>query len=150
MRTPSAAQRPSRRAIGRSTALVVLALWLAGCGATDLIPEPATPLPTTDEHPAAGWGWHVSARDRRDAVGQLFEFVCPADGGLSDIWGTDVYTDDSSICTAAVHVGLIRREAGGRVTILIRPGLDQYRGSIRNGIVSAPYGPWDGSFVFVS
>ena len=147
------ARRPDRRAIRHVAACVLLAGVagsLAGCAPTGLLPEAATPLPTTDEHPAAGWGWHVSPRDRRSAVGQLFEYVCPPDGGLSDIWGTDVYTDDSSICTAAVHVGLILRETGGRVTILIRPGLDHYRGSIRNGIVSTDYGPWAGSFVFVS
>jgi len=132
------------------TLLAVVTTSVAACGVADLIPAAPTPLPTTDEHPAAGWGWHVSPRDRRGALGQLFDYVCPPDGGLSDIWGTDVYTDDSSICTAAVHVGLIKRETGGRVTIIIRPGLDHYRGSIRNGIVSTGYGPWDGSFVFVS
>ena len=39
-----------------------------------------------------------------------YEYTCPKYGAKYGIWGTDVYTDDSSICTAAVHVGLIKRE----------------------------------------
>ena len=66
------------------------------------------------------------------------------------IWGTDTYTDDSSVCTAAVHSGAISLAAGGTVTIEIRPGLDAYRSSTRNGITSVPYGSWHGSFVFVT
>jgi len=134
--------------LGIAVALAaVTATALGGCQITELVT--ATPLPTTDESPALGWGWHVSAADRRGANGRIFEYVCPPDGGLSDIWGTDVYTDDSSICTAAVHSGLLRRETGGRVRILVQPGREQYEGSTRNGIVSADYGHWDGSFVFI-
>jgi polar amino acid transport system substrate-binding protein len=60
-----------------------------------------------------------------------------------------VYTSDSSVCTAAVHVGLITLVQGGTATIEIRPGQDSYTGSDRNGIHSAQYGPWDASYVFV-
>jgi hypothetical protein len=65
------------------------------------------------------------------------------------VWGTDVYTDDSSVCTAAVHVGKITIDAGGPVEIEIRPGQDSYQGSQRNGITTLGYPRWDGSFVFV-
>ena len=65
------------------------------------------------------------------------------------MWGTDVYTDDSSICTAAVSAGLITFQAGGSVTIEIRQGQSSYAGSTRNGVTSKGYGSWNGSFVFV-
>ena len=68
---------------------------------------------------------------------------------LRQLYGTDVYTDDSSICTAAVHAGLISFQAGGSVTIEIRQGQSSYAGSARNGVTSKGYGSWNGSFVFV-
>jgi hypothetical protein len=64
------------------------------------------------------------------------------------VWGTDVYTDDSSVCTAAVHAGLITLAGGGTVTAEIRPGQSSYKGSTRNGITSSPYASWLGSFIF--
>ena len=72
---------------------------------------------------------------------------CPADCGSNSVWGTDVYTDDSSICTAAVHAGEISLE-GGIVRIELRDGQTSYEASERNGIESSSYGNWGGSFVF--
>jgi len=65
------------------------------------------------------------------------------------VWGTDVYTDDSSVCTSAVHAGLITLASGGSVTIEMRPGQTSYEGSTRNGIISSPYGSWGGSYVLL-
>ena len=96
-----------------------------------------------------GVGWHLNAVAFRPYVGARFAYGCPADGTLGTVWGTDVYTDDSSVCTAGVHAGLISRAAGGTVTIEIRPGQDSYRGSSRNGVASRDYGQWGGSFVVV-
>lgn len=90
--------------------------------------------------------------------------ACPADFSRSDapltcaceewrpgrIWGTDVYTNDSHICTAAVHAGLIDPGEGGVVTLEPRPGQDAYAGSERHGVRSRRYGRWGGAFAFVS
>lgn len=65
------------------------------------------------------------------------------------MWGTDVYTNDSSVCTAAVHAGLIDFEAGGVVVIEMRPGESSYIGTTANGVTTQSYGSWGGSFVFV-
>ena len=54
---------------------------------------------------------------------------CGKTEGGADVWGTDVYTDDSSICTAAVHAGLIEADDGGEVTFELAPGRDEYTGS---------------------
>jgi hypothetical protein len=73
----------------------------------------------------------------------------------NNVWGTATYTDDSSVCAAAVNYGLITIEAGGTVTIEIRPGLtckpdlNCYEASNRNGTTTQSYGPWSGSFVFI-
>jgi len=64
------------------------------------------------------------------------------------VWGTEVYTDDSRICRAAVHAGVIGNR-GGVVTLDMRRGRSSYDGSRRNGVRSRNYGRWQGSFVFV-
>ncbi|WP_394353317.1 LCCL domain-containing protein [Spirosoma aureum] len=39
--------------------------------------------------------------------------------------------------------------AGRTVKVEIRPGLESYNGSSRNGVNSENYSGWSGSFVFV-
>ncbi|MFN2384414.1 MAG: LCCL domain-containing protein, partial [Gemmatimonadota bacterium] len=92
--------------------------------------------------------WATNAADHRGKVGQRFSYACPSGGGGGSVWGTDVYTDDTSVCTAAVHAGLITFASGGTVTVEIRPGQSSYTGSLRNGVQSANYGTWGGSYVF--
>ncbi|NMC62318.1 MAG: hypothetical protein GYA55_04050 [SAR324 cluster bacterium] len=93
--------------------------------------------------------WSMSAYPVYTLIDQQFTFICPSGGVANSIWGTDIYTYDSSICTAAVHVGLISLQNGGEVTIRIRPGQSSYIASTRHGITSSSYGPWSGSFIFV-
>ena len=94
--------------------------------------------------------WRFSPGQYRDRNGQRYTFQCLPNGEPASVLGTDIYTDDSSICTAAIHEGLISIASGGVVTIEIRPGQDAYIGSERNGIKSLDFkGRWSGSFVFV-
>ncbi|WP_447974817.1 LCCL domain-containing protein [Nitrospira sp. Kam-Ns4a] len=93
--------------------------------------------------------WETNAVALRGQNGQQFSFACPQNGTAHSVWGTDVYTDDSSICTAAVHAGRITVAAGGTVTIEILPGQPASMGTGRNGVVSGPSGPWVGSYVVV-
>jgi hypothetical protein len=94
--------------------------------------------------------WSTQADNLRGRNNQRFLFDCPARGTVSTrLWGTDLYTDDSSICTAAAHFGLITAASGGKVVIEIRPGASSYRGSTRAGIKSNSYGGWHGSFVLL-
>jgi hypothetical protein len=76
------------------------------------------------------------------------ECGCPATGGGGSVWGTDFYTDDSSLCHAAVHAGAIPA-TGGTIHARAMPGRDYYTGSRRNGITSADYGQWSRSVVYV-
>jgi len=67
---------------------------------------------------------------------ERFAFDCPAAGAAARLWGIDLYTDDSSLCSAAVHAGEITLAAGGRITIEMRPGESRYFAITRNGISS--------------
>jgi hypothetical protein len=62
------------------------------------------------------------------------------------VWGTDVYTDDSSLAAAAVHSGLLKRAERGLIRVTIERGRDSYSGSPRNGVTSLNYGAHQGSY----
>ncbi len=80
--------------------------------------------------------------------GETVQCLCEAEATQrGSIWGTDIYTTDSSVCRAALHAGVITRR-GGPVTITARPGEPRYLGVTRNGVVSSNYGPYRSSFVF--
>ena len=55
------------------------------------------------------------------------------------VWGTDVYTDDSSVCLAALHAGVVGN-GGGTITVLRGEGRQLYIGSTRSGIASHDFG----------
>ena len=92
--------------------------------------------------------WTTNATEYRGSLGQPVSVRCPPGGTQRSVWGTDIYTDDSSVCAAGVHAGRISLAEGGVVTFDMRPGLGEYAGSARNGITSAGFGPWQWSFVF--
>jgi len=68
----------------------------------------------------------------------------------SRVYGTDTYTDDSDICTSAVHAGVVSRVQGGLVAYQMLPGISSYTASLRNGVQSRSYGSWSGSLRFTS
>jgi hypothetical protein len=72
---------------------------------------------------------------------------CPWPGG--QIWGTGVYTADSSICRAAIHMGLIDpNHPDGDVTVKSAPGCTTYASTEGPGVTSMAYGKFDASFYF--
>jgi hypothetical protein len=89
--------------------------------------------------------WGTTAVRHRAAKGHTFDFLCPPSGSFSSLWGTDLYTDDSSICTAAVHTGMITT-VGGVVTVEIAAGQERYEASTNNGVTSNSYGAWRASY----
>jgi hypothetical protein len=91
--------------------------------------------------------WGTQSNQLKLSPGKSLTVTCPAKGQMSSrLWGTDIYTDDSSICTAAVHAGLINAASGGTVQVEGLAGQPGYRGSQRNGVGSRDYGGWTGSF----
>lgn len=73
---------------------------------------------------------------------------CPAEGvdlSSGTVWGTDIYTDDSAVCVAAVHAGAITTD-GGVIRVTMLEGQESYTGSERNGVTTQDYDSWGGSF----
>jgi hypothetical protein len=91
--------------------------------------------------------WETNATGFKNDVGMIYKFQCPESGTEHTIWGNDIYTTDSSICTAAVHAGVISLAEGGTVTLEYRPGRLTYGSTTRNGIKSSTFGQYDRSFV---
>jgi hypothetical protein len=56
------------------------------------------------------------------------------------LWGTDIYSGDSTIAAAAVHAGLLKAGESDflRVTVVTPP--EKFIGSVRNGVTSTEYG----------
>ena len=117
------------------------AVLLAG-----LLLAAATPLRAQQNQLLAEWGRNVT--EFRGQVGRRITLVCPPNGQVGAVWGTDVYTDDSPVCPAAVHAGVITPSSGGIVTIVIEPAAASYAASTRNGVASQPFGQWQGGFSF--
>ena len=68
-------------------------------------------------------------------------------GSLSGtVYGTNSYTDDSSIGTAAVHVGLLKDGEAGFVMVTLEGGKSAYEASTYNGVTTYSYGSWSGGF----
>jgi hypothetical protein len=83
----------------------------------------------------------------RDRVGMSFSFeVVGFVHGT--VWGSDVYTVDSSLATAAVHAGLLKDGERGVVRVTILGGAPGYESTSRNGVSTQGWGPWQGSFRF--
>jgi hypothetical protein len=81
----------------------------------------------------------------RDLVGH--SITLPVVGTTSgSVWGSDVYTDDSSVAAAAVHAGALSVGEFGFVKVTLMPGQSRYEGSMRNGVTSQTYEIFDGSF----
>lgn len=124
----------------------IVSLILVVSGTLLLMAAPAVAQPSAGD-------WGKNAVRHRGKNGSHFTYRCPARSpvplNVFPVWGDGVYTDNSVVCLAAVHSGRITYETGGTVTIEIGPGRDSYEGSTRNGIKSASWGAWPGSFFFV-
>jgi hypothetical protein len=76
-------------------------------------------------------------------------FVCPK-GCSTDptlIYGSGLYTDNSSICKAAVHAGVISDLTGGIFELKVEPGSKNYIGSSTHNVETLDYpDKWDRSF----
>ena len=57
-------------------------------------------------------GWTATARFYRGADGTRYLTICPAGGTVARVWGSGPYTDDSYVCAAGVHAGVITSLGG--------------------------------------
>lgn len=139
------------------TGVVALGGLAAGCSSGDKAvvestSDATTGSSSTNAPPSTGTtsggdaGWQQTAVANRGQNGKTFTVSCPPGGTEGPVWGAVTYTDDSSICTAAVQSGLITFTKGGTVTYKIGPGQDSYDAGTGNGVTSQSYASWDGSF----
>lgn len=117
--------------------------WQGSFTLPDAAPGAVTPTVGTDS-------WTQTATASRGKNGTAVTIKCSPNGTLGSVWGSGPYTDDSSICTAAVHAGLITPATGGTVVITIAAGADAYQGTTANGVTTSDYGTFAGSFTFPS
>jgi len=98
--------------------------------------------------PLIDWQTSPLDLDLRGMIGKSYLFRCPSGKPApAALTGSGVYTDASSICTAAAHAGAIDAQHGGMVKIQILPGQPGYHGSMQNFVRSSDYAhPWSGSF----
>jgi Ca2+-binding EF-hand superfamily protein len=81
-------------------------------------------------------------------VGQVFAFtVTGAANGA--VWGSDVYTADSTLARAAVHAGVLAVGQTGTVRVRIVAPLASFTGSTANGVTTRPYGTFPGAYQIV-
>lgn len=71
-------------------------------------------------------------------AGRMLLFDVQASAGKS-IFGTEIYTHDSHLATAAVHAGVLKSGERGLVKVTILPAQDRFPGSGRNGVVSSSW-----------
>jgi hypothetical protein len=66
------------------------------------------------------------------------------------LWGTDVYTLDSTLALAAVHTGILKPGQTGIVKVKVLGPQGAFTGSDRNGVQSMAYGFFNGAYQFDS
>ncbi len=82
-------------------------------------------------------------------VGRKLVFICPAITAPSEnVWGEDVYSVDSAICTAAIHARVLQFGQAGRVDIVMGPSVQPLIGSDRNGVKTQGYPNHYDTFTF--
>ena len=145
---------PAKTRTAAWTFVFVGALALVGVGVylrSRSVPQPPR---AADQHAATppplvmDIAWDASASSFRGWLGEPLFFRCPPHGVPASVWGSGVYTDDSSICSAAIHAGRATLEGGGTFAIAILPGQSSYEPSTQNDFSTTQRGSWPGSFRF--
>jgi hypothetical protein len=74
-------------------------------------------------------------------IGETYYFRVRGDND-GPVWGTDVYTGDSSLAAAALHAGAVKAGVQAVVRVNVVAPLRAYSGSSRNGVTSSSFGPY--------
>jgi LCCL domain len=119
-------------------------------GGGDAPTDPVDDPTVIDPQPAESISWTTTAANRATLLDQDFTYSCPTNGRVGSVTGTDTYRTDSSICSAAVHTGLINTIQGGIVRIRILPSTDYFVDTTRNGVSSSASGLFRPSFTFIN
>jgi hypothetical protein len=97
----------------------------------------------------ADWSSTPKNLRQESALKQEFRVFCPAATTLYTVYGSNPYTSNSSICTAALHSGMFVQGTAVYVSYRIAPGYQSYPGSTNWGVTTFPWGQWNSSFVIL-
>jgi len=98
--------------------------------------------PMSPDNPMADPGYLTAYRGQHGKV--LYIEVVGKKGG--SVYGTGIYTDDSTIASAAIHQGILKEGEKKVLKVTILEGQNSYKGSTQNDITSSEYGSWSGSY----
>lgn len=91
-----------------------------------------------------------SLYDSTYSIGETYYFVADGSKNTGTLWGTYIYTSDSSVTSAALQLGLL---SGSNDSKIIRvkklAGQSTYNAATMNGITSRSYPSYSSSFVFL-
>src|SRR5688572_28104082 len=110
---PAPAAKPSNGPAAAPASTAAPAGEAAATAPTVAVAEPTGPVIEA--------GCSYDARQLEGNDGTAFRVSCPASCDKGSVYGTGVYTADTSICRAGVHAGAIPLE-GGTVTVVLQPG----------------------------
>ena len=96
--------------------------------------------------------WSLSAQ-HPFAGGAMRAMMWQAGGGMmvpgmqqGSIWGTDIYTLDSTLGLAALHAGVLKQGQTGTVKVTILGPQPAFLGSVRNGVTTNDYGRYGSAY----
>jgi hypothetical protein len=114
--------------------------------------QPVNAQNNEEEIPEIGWNSKLTTMgiDKVENIGKTYNFYCQAaaeDLVHTPVWGTNIYTLNSGICSTAVHAGMIS-EIGGTIEIELLEGQEFYTGSKHNKIKSEDHASTKLSYTF--
>ena len=89
-------------------------------------------------------GTLTSITDAAPGKTMLFKVTGKTSGG--SVWGTDMYTTDSTLALVAVHAGVLKDGEEGIVKVTFAPGQSKYKGTARNGVTSSAWESYNLSY----
>ena len=78
-------------------------------------------------------------------IGKKFLFTVTGKTNGS-LWGTNMYTTDSTLAAAAVHAGVLKANETGVVEVTIHASPPGFQGSTRNGVTSGAWGVYTAAY----
>jgi hypothetical protein len=78
-------------------------------------------------------------------VGKTYRFKVTG-AATGAVWGTDAYTTDSRLATAAVHAGALKAGQTGVVKVKIVTPPASFTGTTKNGVTTSPWGAFPGAY----
>ncbi len=115
---------------------------------------PCAEMLPLERQPPVSAGFELACDTQADAaplrevgLGASTAVHCPP-GCSSEhaVWGTDTYTDDSSVCRAAIHAGVIDAARGGSIIVTVGGSRTTFVGSTRHGVTTRNWVRWPRSF----